>query len=148
MSVRASVLIIGTILWTVSAGAAAQPNYSCKQVKYSDERTQLEKLMLALGYTLKERSFLIDGVSKRVNELQRSDLNASGLACGIKLVRTYVVGCLNHQLRIELKSASDLGGRTGKTFWNKANASRREVFVIAMFHTCRAVAMEIFTTFK
>jgi hypothetical protein len=114
----------------------------CPAINLASERSKLQKLLTSKGVAKDERSFLLEGADKRLKELQSRSLNARGAQCGIDTVRGMVLGCMNDGLP-SLLSSTPADRKASEAVWGRAGLSARGAAFVGIFHSCRAVAMDI-----
>lgn len=90
-----------------------------------------------------ERTFLLAGADRRIEQIPSSALNADGAICGISVVRAYVLSCMNATLGEPLR-AMPADKASGKALWGRAGLSARGAVFIGMFEACRGGAAEAF----
>lgn len=91
----------------------------------------------------RERTFLLAGADRRIEQIPSSALDADGAICGISVVRAYVLGCMNATLGEPLR-AMPADKASGKALWGRAGLSARGAVFIGMFEACRGGATEAF----
>lgn len=136
-------LNLGIIIAMLAIGGAdADAANSCPSADQATERRKLERLLSAWDVSKNERAFLLAGASARLKEVQASDLNARGRACGIDNVRAHIFACMNSTLPPLLGDVP--AGRKATSGWGRKKLSARAAGFIAMFHACRAGTMKTF----
>lgn len=138
--------IILTLCFALSVFGYSVPDADaatgCPAINLASERSKLQKLLTSKGVPKNERAFLLDGADKRLKELQSRSLNARGAQCGIDVVRGMVLGCMNDGLPSLLESMP-ADRKASDAVWGRAGLSARSAAFVGVFHSCRAVAMDI-----
>jgi len=125
------------------ASGAAHAAGACPPVSRASERGKLLQLLASNGVAESERTFLLAGADRRIEQIPSSALDADGALCGISVVRAYVLGCMNATLGEPLR-AMPADKASGKALWGRAGLSARGAVFIGMFEACRGGAMEAF----
>lgn len=127
----------------VLASSAAHAAGACPPVSRASERGKLQQLLASNGVAESERTFLLAGADRRLEQIPSSALNADGAICGISVVRAYVLSCMNATLGEPLR-AMPADKASGKALWGRAGLSARGAVFIGMFEACRGGAAEAF----